>query len=153
MFRPMLLALALSLALVPGVASAQLVGPITFNAPIVSVPITGIDNSGDFFSGNFVVDRFFTNNGQMFAVGAVQGVVTNTQTGATRSVSGPATLPVQNVVTQQVPPGACRILQLSFGPDATIDLPPFFIVLDPATVTVYAYGPLSTLICLFFPPA
>ena len=78
--------------------------------PLQNIPITGTATDGvTNFVGNFTVQRFAVQNGQLVAVGQLTGTLTNTATGAVQNVSQLISLPV-------TASGTCDILHLVLGP-------------------------------------
>jgi hypothetical protein len=75
----------------------------------VSVPISGTIAGVSQFVGNFGIQRFANQGGQLVAIGTLTGTLTNLVTGATQAVNQAITLPV-------TASGTCAILHLTLGP-------------------------------------
>jgi hypothetical protein len=103
------LALACAAALAPSASASAGSASAALAAP--PVPVNGAGPNGS-FTGTFAVDRFVNRGGRLFAVGTLAGEVTNTATGATRTVRRNVSLPVDVAQTT----GTCEILNLVLGP-------------------------------------
>ena len=109
-----------------------------------SIPISGTVAGISEFTGSFDVDRFVSQNGQLFAVGTLTGTLTNLLTGITQSVSQIIQLPVTSAI------GSCQILHLELGP-LDLDLLGLQVHLDQVVLDITAQsGPgqlLGNLLC------
>jgi hypothetical protein len=91
------------------ITSAGVAAPPSSSSSFVSVPVSTADPTGT-FTGTFDVTQFIAQNGQLFAVGALTGTVTNLVTGAVTTVSQVLVAPLQAA------DGSCSILHLELGP-------------------------------------
>jgi hypothetical protein len=114
------------------------------------VPVTGTvandrgQNVGT-FTGDYTINRVKKQGRKMVAVGRVTGVVTNTATGATRTVNRAVKIPLRatmgapgaggaNAITQQA---SCEILDLVLGP-LDLDLLGLVVHLDRVVLNITA---------------
>jgi hypothetical protein len=132
-----------------GTPAAHATAPISQSAPdkvtaAPTVAITGILAGISSFAGNFEVQRFITQNGELIAVGSLTGSVTNLLTGVTQSVSQIIQIPVASAT------GTCEILSLVLGP-LDLDLLGLQVHLDQVVLNIDAQsGPgqlLGNLLC------
>jgi hypothetical protein len=109
-----LVALALALLLTSafvapiGTASAQ-------SNPLQNIPVTGTiplpDQTTGTFSGLLDITQFAVQDGQLVAVGTLEGTLTNAAGGVIGTVQNvPITLPVTSIS------GSCELLHLELGP-------------------------------------
>ncbi|WP_151754791.1 hypothetical protein [Dictyobacter vulcani] len=89
-------------------AHAQATAP---TSGTLTQPVTGTTANGGTFSGAYTVTKFVSQNGQLNAVGTLNGTLTN----ATGQVVGNVTnVPFQTPVTSAA--GSCPVLHLNLGP-------------------------------------
>lgn len=103
-----LIGLVLALASVGAFASTANAAPSP--DANLTVPISGTVAGVSSFVGDFTLERFTTQGGQLAAVGTLEGTLTNAITGATQAVNQQLTLPVAEIT------GTCEILHLELGP-------------------------------------
>jgi hypothetical protein len=122
MSRPRLAAIAATLScvlLLGAVGEASAATP-THTSLAKTVKVTGATKSGKKLrQGRFTIDRFAKQNGKLYAVGTLRGIVGNRI--FSRHVRMPVTRPtIDGAQTSQLPPlptgTACQILSLDLGP-------------------------------------
>jgi hypothetical protein len=136
------------LAVVVAMLASFAFAPTQTASAQVTVPISGTVTQAGIVVGNFVgefdIQRFAVQGGQLVAVGTLTGTLTNTVTGVVTEITRQITLPVG--VTQ----ATCEILDLSLGP-LDLDLLGLVIHLDEVNLQITAeQGPgnlLGNLLC------
>jgi hypothetical protein len=130
---------AMLLGLIP--ASAFAARPPAADA--ITFPVSGTVAGVSSFVGEFDVNRFAVQDGQLVAVGTLTGTLTNLVTGATQAVSQALTLPIGVTAT-------CDILHLELGP-LDLNLLGLMVHLDKVVLDITAQsGPgnlLGNLLC------
>jgi hypothetical protein len=138
-----LIALMLALASLGATASAAKAAPPATDANL-EVPISGTVAGVSNFVGTFTLDRFTTRNGELAAVGTLEGTLTNLVTSTTQTVNQAITLPVAQAT------GTCQILHLELGP-LDLNLLGLMVHLDQVVLDITAQsGPgnlLGNLLC------
>ncbi|TMG72208.1 MAG: hypothetical protein E6H81_00825 [Chloroflexi bacterium] len=127
-----------------------------------AIPVSGAFTDSDgpgSFSGTLDIERFIARDGRLFAIGTIDGTLTNAL-GTSRSVTDVAvTLPVTNVsvagsrgpaadapVAAQQPAQDCQILHLEFG-GVTLDVLGIMLQLSPITLDLNLGGVLGGILC------
>jgi hypothetical protein len=104
-------ALAISAVTINEASAQNLIG-----SSGISVPVTGSGPDAT-FAGTLVIQRFARVANQIVAVGIVNGVLTNTASGATSNVIRPVRVPLDTSGGGDVSAAAvCSILSLVLGP-------------------------------------
>ena len=116
----------------------------------ITVPVTG-SGPGATFAGTLVIQRFARVADQVVAVGIVNGVLTDTSSGATSNVIRQVRVPLDTSVGGEVSAAAvCSILSLVLGP-LNLDLLGLVIDLNQVVLNIDAVsGPgnlLGNLLC------
>jgi hypothetical protein len=107
---------------------------ITFAAPAFAqrtVPIDGTVSTGGTFQGTYDIERFLARQGQIFAEGTLQGIITQPG-GVTRQVQ-PTSVELPVTFGQS----SCQILEVRLGA-VTVDLLGLQVTLSLVTLTVEA---------------
>jgi hypothetical protein len=124
------------LAVVVALLASFAFAPARPAAAQVNVPITGTATNalGQVvnFAGQFDVQRFAVQGGQLVAIGQLTGTLTNTVTGVVQQVSQLITLPVTGVAQ-----ATCEILDLELGP-LDLDLLGLVVHLDRVNLEITA---------------
>src|SRR5215210_3574370 len=156
------------LALLAAVATVVIAAPTAGAKPKapaanVNVPVTGTvtNDAGTAvgtFTGDYTINRVIRHGRKFLAVGTVTGVVTNTATGATRTVNRDVKVPLKAVsggagtgnANAIAPQATCEILDLVLGP-LDLDLLGLVVHLDTVHLNITAQqGPgnlLGNLLC------
>ncbi|MFP5336813.1 MAG: ABC transporter substrate-binding protein [Actinomycetes bacterium] len=139
-----LLAVATTLFLSLGLAGQAQAAPRTADAAVADVTGATADGANT-FDGTFTVERFVNDGGQLMAVGALTGTITDAA-GTVTDVSQQVSIPVDLDASS----GSCQILHLVLGP-LDLDLLGLQVFLDTVTLDITAQpGPgnlLGNLLC------
>lgn len=136
-----LIALAAAALLAAGMASTAQ-ADVTATSATATQAVTGTTADGGTFTGTMQIQDFVLRDGVVYAVGTIDGTVTNAD-GTTSAVAAPFAAPTQ-VQPQQA---GCTLFSFSFGP-FDINVAGLVVIhIDPIAADIRLEGLLGTLLC------